>query len=122
METQPKQPDLRHNTFLWLGMLGPAVVWFVYLLTAYLLVHLARRTGNPIPLHIASAVFLTLTILGGVIAAVEWRHSARHEQGFEEITDRPRFMSLIGMFTSLEFSLLIIASWIAMFILSPWQS
>jgi hypothetical protein len=124
MQTRPEPLDHRRNTLLWLGMLGPPVVWIVYLAVAYLLILFARRTGHVLPLHVASAVFLALALGAGGIAWSQWRRARRSSpQAIDEaITARARFMSLIGMLASVEFSLLIAASWAAMFILNPWHT
>jgi hypothetical protein len=123
MDEPSRHLERRKNTLLWLGMLGPAVVWLIYLEATYLLVHHARQTGSLMPLHIVSAVFLICSLAGGIVAWSQWRSLSTATAALDENTvARKRFMSFLGMAASLEFSLLILASWIAIFILNPWQS
>jgi hypothetical protein len=116
--------ERRRNFFLWLGFLGPAVAWLIYLETAYLLVHFARNSGSKTPLHIASVIFILASLALGIISWVQWRKAEpRWPSDLDEgIVARTRTLGALGIMMSAEFSLLIGASWIAMFILSAYQS
>ena len=119
--TKTEQPCWS-NSLLWLGMLGPAALWLIYLEVAYLLVHLARKTGNHVPLHVASVAFLLVTLVLGLIAWAQWRRVPRASNQFDERTvARAKFMGLLGILSTVEFTLIIVGSWIAMFFINPSQ-
>lgn len=120
----PKNSERRLNFLLWFGMLGPAVIWLVYLESAYLLVHFARKKDNMFPLHVVSISFLLASVLLGISSIAQWRKAEpRWPTDLDEgIVARTRTLGALGVLMSAEFSLLIAASWIAMFILSPCQS
>src|SRR5690349_13035585 len=68
-----------HQTLsLWLGLLGPAALWAAALQTSYCLVPYAQRhPGRLWLMHLASAVFLLLTILCGIFCWLEWGRVGR---------------------------------------------
>ena len=107
----------------WAGVLLGPIAWAVHQQTSYALVRWACLTGNRMILHVVSLAFLLLAITGGVIS---WRlylqvreKSLAHSD--ESDAPRPQFMSVLGMTTSIMFSLIIVAQAIPSFILDPCQ-
>jgi hypothetical protein len=114
--------DRRRNTLLWIGMVGPAVVWLVYLEVAYLLVHFASKSGSQMALHASSLLFLLVSITLGLVT---WRQLPKSSAPSGDMTgpviNRMRLMITVGLMASIEFTLLIAGSWLAMFLLKPGQ-
>jgi hypothetical protein len=123
-ETKPLQPaQHKRNFLLLLGMLGPAAAWLIYLETTYVLIHFASKSGRQTWLHVTSVIFLLITSALGVISFTQWRKAGRiwpddAEGGPEADT---RTLGAIGVLASIEFSLIVLASWIAIFMIDPFQ-
>ncbi len=113
----------RRDLILWLGMVGPAAVWLIYLEVAYLLIHFAGKTGNQTPLHVCSVMFLLTSIVLGILV---WLQRPRSSEPANDMADpiinRIRLMVIVGILSSIEFTLIIAGSWIAIFMLNPYQS
>lgn len=122
MNAQKQNRTYRTNILLWLGILGPPVAWLVYLESAYLLVHFAQSSGNRLSLHLVSVAFLGVVLGFGAVARSQWHRTNSSDIEFEALDARVQLMSLLGMLAAIEFALLIIVSWIAVFILSPFQA
>jgi len=104
-------------------MVGPAVVWLVYLEVAYLLVHFASKSGSQMALHASSLLFLLVSITLGLVT---WRQLPKSSAPSGDMTgpviNRMRLMITVGLMASIEFTLLIAGSWLAIFLLKPGQS
>lgn len=113
--------ERRTNTHLLIAMLGAPIAWLIYLLTGYLLVQYACSSGNHVALHLASGFFLACTIAVGVLSWKEWSKEGRRwpSDTDEGLAARRGTMSVVGLLQSGLFTLLVIVSWIAMFILHP---
>src|SRR5690242_13086781 len=97
-ESEIEGSSARENTGLWIAVLGSAVVWFVELQATYSLVPWACSTQRNWPLHVASAFFLVLGAVPGVIAWKEWRaHSTNETERMSTGEGRRRFMALLGL-------------------------
>ena len=113
--------ERRTNTSLFISMLGAPIAWLIYLLTGYLLVQYACGSGNHLALHLASGFFVACTSAVGLLSWREWSKEERRwpADTDEGIAARRRTMSVVGLLQSALFTLLVIVSWIAMFILHP---
>ena len=118
-KTGNERTDRRRNIFLWLGVLGPAVTWLLYLQTAYLLVHYACKNGDRTSLHISSAIFLVTAITLGALGSLQNPRGSIAGELEEQTLSRIRFMSRISLMQGVEFALIIVGSWIAISILNP---
>jgi hypothetical protein len=98
---------------LWVGILLPPVAWGVQLQTIYLTSEYGCLTADFVWNHVASVAALLLALAGGVLAFRLWRASG----GGSEVEDgtplsRARFMSILGIFSGVLFSLVIFAQWL----------
>jgi hypothetical protein len=109
---------------LWMGVLGGPISWLTQFQLRYALVPWVCSSQNLFALHITSLVFLLLTIAGGLVCWRDWRRrGAKWPCELESgPAQRDLFLSLLGMFSTGLFSLLIIAQAIPAFLLDPCQS
>ena len=119
-ESQIEASDARENAALWIAVLGSAVVWFVQMQTSYSLLNWTCSIQRNWPLHVASAFFLVLGAVPGVIGWKLWRRNA------DSVTERKsagagrrRFMAMLGMMLTAIFLLLIFAQAIPSFFFDP---
>ena len=120
----PENPHESYRTELglWNGILGPPIYWLIHFQIIYALVPRVCMTHSHAALHMTTLVFLAATIVSGVIA---WklRTPAPLEPGtlepIETIPARPWFMAQLGLMSSVMFSLIFIAQWIASLMIDP---
>jgi hypothetical protein len=115
-----------HRTLsLWLGLLAPAVLWAAALQTSYVLVPYAQRHPARLwLLHLASAVYLVLTILCGVVCWIEWGRVGRQwpSDFVGGGVGRTRFLAALGILSAALFAVALIAQALASFFFSPfWE-
>jgi hypothetical protein len=108
----------------WAGLLAGPLAWLLQLQTAYTLVSWAcAHDVQAISLHIVTVAALLLTAAGGFIAWRSWQRAGKEWPGGEGgAVSRSRFMSVLGLFTSAMFFLVILVQGSASFILHPCQS
>jgi hypothetical protein len=121
MTTNRMEDVLRFGLGLWTSFLGAPIVWLIQFQAKYALVPWAFVHGNTAILHITAFVFL-LIALG--LVGLAWRFHDRcltaNANAFPEgLLSSGRFMSLIGIFNSSLFALLIAAQAIPAFLISP---
>jgi hypothetical protein len=107
----------------WAGALLPPTVWLVQFEAMFALVDRTCATGNLLPLHLCAAASLLLTLGAGSLALYHWNHLGK---GWPTESDGGihaswRLLAALGILTSPVFSLLIIAQWIATFMIPPCQ-
>jgi hypothetical protein len=101
---------------LWLGILGPPAVWLIQFQTIYMLVYPACGAQRNFVIHITCFIFLVAITALGVSPLRTWRDAPRSD----ERTNRTRrFMGIVGGMSTALFLLLVIAQWIAAFIVDP---
>ena len=89
---------------------------------AYMLVTPSCEAGTSLPLHAVHAVMFSLALIGGLCGWVAWRRvgtDGPHSDAGR--VARTRFLAIVGMLSTILFTLVIIAQWIADFVLSPCQ-
>lgn len=98
---------------LWVGTLLPPLSWAAHVLITYQLSEFGCVHGNYLPIHIASAVLLLLSLIGGFLSWSHWNDvgGAWKTEDFG-VVPRSRFMSILGVMFSALFSLLIIGQWL----------
>lgn len=101
----------RRQLALWPGLFVPPITFLGWLTAAYALVPLACATRQPGLLHVASAVALSLTLVGGLIAWRDWRAAGHVVAGEGESGARSRFLALVGLLVSSMFALVLVAAW-----------
>jgi len=105
---------------LWAGFLIAPLAFLLNLQTSYMLVPFACSTGQVFWLHVASAGALVLALFGASIALRNWQRTGRGWQSEGgSAAARSRFMAITGLLMSGLFSLIILAQWIADFIIDP---
>ncbi len=122
MNLTPTTPasEARLDLALWAGLLAGPVAWFVQLVGVYALATWACRGGSMVVLHLASLACVLVGV-GGVLLA--WRHWMR-VRGWpsdwdEGVVARIRLLSMLGMLGGSLFSLVMVAQWTAVALLSP---
>jgi hypothetical protein len=104
----------------WFGVLGAPLAWSADHLISYAITQHACSTGQFYQLKIVSVVALFFALFATLVA---WRNRV-HATGLEP-TDAggafgtTNFMGLLGLFTGVFFSAVIIANAVPRFILSP---
>jgi hypothetical protein len=109
---------------LWAGLLVGPVVWLVQFQSIYTLVTWTCVRGQPWTLHVISVVSLLLTTGAALISWRSWRAAGgewRDGGKGGSVVSRSRFMSALGLLVSAMFFLVVLAQWIASWILGPCQ-
>jgi hypothetical protein len=109
------------DTALWFGVLGGPIIWAAHLQILYCLVPVYCRTGSALWMHVTSVACVVVSVAAGLTA---WSCLSRARAG-DSPTDeevpaaRPHFMALLGVANSALFTLIIIATAIASFMIDP---
>lgn len=107
---------------LWIGVLLAPFAFLLNLEISYALVPWACSTGQLFWPHVASCGSLLLALLGAFTAWRNWQKTGREWQSETgSARARSRFMAILGLLMSGLFSLVILAQWIANFIIDPCQ-
>jgi len=104
---------------LWFGMLGGPMGWALNQQISYSLVPQICKTGHHAWIHITSIVCLAIALSAGVVALKSLRAQERPIEQEESDSARPSFMAVLGIMSSLFFSLIIVAQIIAGFMVDP---
>lgn len=123
MNAQPHAPPLvgRSNLRLWAGLLAGPVAWLVQLQAVYALAQQVCLGLGAWTLHAATLACLLPALGGCGLAWSGWGAAGRHwpSDADEGKLARVRFLSVLGLLTGALFSLLILAQWIAVWLLDP---
>lgn len=105
---------------LWFSIIAGPLAWSLDLGISYPTVQWARGTGHGGVLHVISVLTLLLACAGLWTACNIYSElpSNAKEDG-ADVSGRRRFMSIFGMAFSIAFGIVIIASAMPQFILSP---
>lgn len=105
---------------LWAGVLGAPVLWSAELIVTYALVPRACLTHHDWTLHLSTALFLCLTLAGGLVCWLEWRRvrDATPSGADASVPGRNYFLAVLGVLTSGLFALLIFAQGLMPFFLN----
>jgi hypothetical protein len=119
----PAEKEFKRSSVLfalWMGVLLAPFSFLLNLQISYALVPWACAAGHIFWLHLASAGTFLLAMLGAFTAWRSWQKTGRELQseGGNPVA-RSRFMAITGLMMSALFSLVILAQWIANFILDP---
>jgi hypothetical protein len=108
-----KDPETTGNFIFWVGLLLPPIAWIVQLQTLWLTSEYGCETTDFMWNHVASAVALLLSVVGGLIAYRDWRAGGSHTANeSSRPPSRKQFMSLLGILTGTLFTLVIFAQWL----------
>lgn len=106
------------------GLFAAPLAWFFQLLIAFALVRAACEASSVWMLHLVAVLALAGAVVGIVNALRAWKGKGGglHEIGGGAVEDRGRFMGQAGTITSAFFVLLIILTWLTVFVLHPcWE-
>jgi hypothetical protein len=114
-DLKPKPPFA-----LWLGMLGPPIVWLTQFEINYALAGVDPGGRGQNAIMVTS--FVALACLAGLIA-LSWHHFRTAGDSplerFAGVIRRTRFMSFLGLLLGGLFSILTLAQGVAQFFLEP---
>jgi hypothetical protein len=99
-------------------IIGP-LAWGADLLISYALVYHACSSGHHYLLHVVSAVCLAVALSGALLS---WRQFQQVRRGNDEgvsALDRSHFLALLGIASSIWFTVVILATALPRWILSP---
>jgi hypothetical protein len=112
----------RGITWLWAGILTAPLAFLTHLTINYALVTQLCQSTHQISMHLVTILFLLIAAGGGFIAWLNWREVGRKWPGEGgSVTERSRFMSVVGLMVSVLVILGLIAQWIPQFIFDPCQ-
>lgn len=97
-----KSGDEKRDFYVWLGMLGPPVLWLTNFEIIYARVMPACASGTKIGLLISSIIFLALTVGCGFLAFGELGANGAR-----------KFMAQVGLMTTGLFAVITVAQTIA---------
>jgi hypothetical protein len=105
----------------WFGVLVPPVAMLINLSLGYALVPWSCSAKSRVVLHIEIAVLVVIAVIGGVVAHREWsRHGGRGQADDSAgPAARARFLGLLGIGSSVLFTLILLAQWYANVFLTP---
>ncbi len=108
--------------WLWAGLLTAPLAFLLHLQVNYALVQQLCQSEHKRVLHLVTLVFLLIAAGGGLIAWRNWESSGRKwPMDAATVTERSRFMSIIGLLISALVILLLVAQLIPQFIYDPCQ-
>jgi hypothetical protein len=115
-------PDARHIRMLWGGLLLPPAAFLANLEIAYALVPAACAARDTVLLHLVNAASLAVALAGGLIAWRSWNTVGRlWPNGEAGPIGRSRFLAAVGVSLAVLCVLVIVAQWLAVFLLDPCQ-
>ena len=105
---------------LWAGVIGAPAAWAIQLEIGYALAPWTCKSQNYFVLHIVTAIFVLLALIGAALSYRDWKLAGR---GSPEETDggptaRTRFQGALGMVVSVLFGIVIFAQGLASFFFS----
>ena len=123
--TRPESPPREEpapfsNQALWSGVLTGPIVFLVLLEVNYLLTMWSCSADARWPLHLATLLGLALTGLAGVNSYRRWDRAGREwSDNAAGGRARTRFLSSLGVLTSLLFGTVIAAQWLVVMLMDP---
>jgi hypothetical protein len=124
-ERRAHADDLRASPRLaaqWVGLLLAPATFFAHLQGAYVLVPRACRYDASVWLHVVGVASVLLAAAGTLVAWRVWEDAGRHETTETGgPLPRARFLGVVGFVMSAMFVLLLLAQWVAGFVISPCQ-
>jgi hypothetical protein len=115
-------PDARRLALIWTGALLPPIAALLDLNVSYMLVTQACLKQSMLPLHLVHLAGVVLTVAGGLVAWHAWREVGRAWPADEPgALGSTRFMAAVGVLGSAAFTLVTLALWAPVWVLSPCQ-
>jgi TRAP-type C4-dicarboxylate transport system permease small subunit len=106
--------------WLWAGLLTAPLAFLLHLQINYMLVTQLCQSEHKIILHLVTLAFLLMAASGGFIAWRNWESAGRKwPADVGSVTERSRFMAIVGLLISALVVLALIAQLIPQFIYDP---
>ena len=106
----------------WMGLLLAPAAFFLHLQFAYAVVPWACRHRNDFWIHASGIASVVLAALGTLVAWRVWQREGGTDPGEGYgISPRARFMGVVGLGTSAVITLILLAQWVAVFVVSSCQ-
>lgn len=110
------------HVLLWVGVLTAPLAFLTHLEINYALVTRLCQSAHKISMHLVTLLFLLISAAGGFIALRNWREVGSKWPGEDgSVTERSRFMAVVGLLISAIIVLALIWQWIPQFIFDPCQ-
>jgi TRAP-type C4-dicarboxylate transport system permease small subunit len=118
-----KEPSqTREMLWLWTGLLTAPLAFLLHLQVNYTLVQQLCQSQYKRVLHLVTLAFLLIAAGGGFIAWRNWESAGRKwPEDAGSVTERSRFMSVVGLLLSAIIVLALIAQLIPQFVYDPCQ-
>ena len=101
---------------LWLGLLAGPMAWALQLPLVYALAVWSCDHVGMAALHVVSVLAIAAALGGGFAS---WRNLRRLDSPADAGAGTRRLMALLGLMTASLFGLVVLGSWLAVFLLSP---
>lgn len=112
----------RGKVWLWIGMLTAPLAFLLHLEVNYALVTQLCQSTHKLSMHLVTVAALLVSAGGGFVAWLNWEATGRKWPGEAgSVTERSRFMAVVGFLISVLVILGLIAQWIPQFIFDPCQ-
>lgn len=110
----------RMTALAWLSVMLPPIAWATSMQINYMLTPFECYGGSRFPLYVINVVALLLSVTGGAIGLHLWRRQS-YEWANEsnDPKTRNRFLAVLGMLMSGNFTLVILAQGIAIVVFHP---
>ena len=122
-EVRASTPDTaaRGGGLQWLGVLLPPTAMLVNLSLGYAFVPWSCSAKSRTVLHIEIASLVAIAVAAGFVAHREWRRFGGGGQSDDAAGPGPRarFLGLLGIGSSILFTLILLAQWYANVFLTP---
>jgi hypothetical protein len=106
----------------WVGLFLAPAAFFAHLQIRYVLVPWACAVNGWVWVHLVDVLSLAITLLGVLAAWRTWQRAGREEPSEAGgAIPRTRMMGVMGVGTSLLFTLLLLAQWMTSFFFTPCQ-
>jgi len=118
--TRSDAPQPSHDGALWLGVLAPPLAWLLVLQASYSVVTTDCQQARPLLLHGLTLGALLLLGGGALAAGRAWKALRATPTSLQARgAGRARFMAAFGLVESAFFALVIVATSLSTFLLSP---
>ena len=112
----------RGISWLWAGILTAPLAFLIHLTINYALVTQLCQSTHKLSMHLVTILFLLIAAGGGFISWLNWREVGRKWPGEAgSVTERSRFMSVVGLLISALVIFGLVAQLIPQFMFDPCQ-
>jgi hypothetical protein len=116
----PHPRGARELGLLWLGVLGPPLLWLLHLQVGYVIVPLACRRSAPILVHGVTVAAIVIVAVMGFVALASWRRAGREwPDSSAGMISQDRFLAAIGLLIAALILAALVAQWLPTFFLDP---